>query len=235
MKRTLRLSLLVLVAAASLTIIAASSWSLATRSARGHPRASPGGETSRRTNAAESGSVSDSDDKAHSTPISESEVPNVPDVVNRAEAAQPSIPEPAPKPIVPHPISVRVEEGLTLYGVPYMKTYWRESKGAEVHSERESRPDGSVRITIGNGDGFTGEDIQIDLSKDLNGSLKAEAVVSWFGDAGPPFDGTRDILDGGVVLNSNDWSRASPLVIEFDIQCHGHQGSTHEKGIVSVR
>jgi hypothetical protein len=123
---------------------------------------------------------------------------------------------------------------MTLDGDPYMHSSRRASRGAAVHADRLIRSDGTVWIRIDDWDRSTGDGVRIELSRGPDGMTKAEAVADWDQDPGPPLYGVFDILNGRVVLSSEDWSKPSPLIIEFDIQCQGTHEPFHETGRVSV-
>jgi hypothetical protein len=134
----------------------------------------------------------------------------------------------------PQPIDAFVEAGMELDGEPYMHSYWRVSRGEAVHTHRETRPDGSVRITIDDANGFSWDTIQLDVSHAQDGSIKAEAVVFWTRDFGEPFEGTVAKLTGRTTLSSADWSDTHPLVVDFDIRGEGLDEAVRENGRVAV-
>jgi hypothetical protein len=171
----------------------------------------------------------EADDKNSPTRVSIVEEPLDPVATDREGAV-----ERVPSELPFRAIDASVEDGLELDGEPYMHSSWRVSRGEEVHVKREIRADGVTRLLVDDQNGFSWDTLCIDLSRRKDGTIRAEAIVCWTADFGPPHDGTLGNLNGKVVLSSSNWSGADPLIVDFDVQGQGLDELVRENGRVVV-
>jgi hypothetical protein len=131
------------------------------------------------------------------------------------------LPQPQPAEQLPKASAVQFSSGNwdSEEGGRWMLADQHFARTDAVHVNREDLADGGVRVRIDNADGFSSDVVTIELHRDPDARVHADASVEWTSDFGPPFRGEMAHLTGYVTIKDGGWAGPLPLVVNFEL--HG--------------